>query len=329
VLTVNPYAAQTLGIEGAGARGKTLGECGADPGLARWVETLGQGEDQEPAEFEVETPRGRRAFTWVPSRFDAKEGPGLILQFRDVTEEKAMNRALERVDRLASLGRMAAGVAHEIRNPLTGVALLLDDLHDRLPPGEDRALAARALQEIERLEGIVQELLAYARVDRMERRTCRLEDVLEQSLFLLKKQARNQGVSVAFRAEPGLPPVQGDPEKLKQALLNLYLNALQAMPDGGELRVSARTDAHGAVVRVEDTGPGVPPGEAERIFEPFYTLRPGGTGLGLSIAHTIVSDHGGRLEVAAQAGRGAAFTLHLPAAARADLASPDPVTGAP
>lgn len=315
VLTVNPYAARALGLEEAEARGRTLGECGVDPALARWVQVLGERGGWESQEFEVETPRGRRAFTWVPSRFDAEGGTGLILQFRDVTEERAMNRALERVDRLASLGRMAAGVAHEIRNPLTGIALLLDDLHDRLPPGEDRTLAARALQEIERLEGIVQELLAYARVDRMERRSCRVEELLEQSLFLLKKQARTQGVRVVLQAEPGLPPVDGDPEKLKQALLNLYLNALQAMPDGGELRVLARAAAGEVELRVEDTGPGVPSGEVDRIFEPFYSLRPGGTGLGLSIAHTIVSDHGGRIEVTSRPGAGAAFALRLPAAA--------------
>ncbi len=313
VLTVNPYAELALGLDEASARGRTLEECGVDPGLARWVGTLGEGESEEPGEFEIETPRGCRTFTWVPSRFQAEGGPGLILQLRDVTEERSMTRALERVDRLASLGRMAASVAHEIRNPLTGVSLLLDDLHDRLPSGEDRGLAARALQEVERLEGIIQELLAYARVDRIEERTFRAEEVLEQSLFLLQKQARNQGVRVIFRAEPGLPQVRGDPEKLKQALLNLYLNALQAMPDGGELRVLGRAAEGQVEVRVEDTGPGVPPEEAERIFEPFYTLRSGGTGLGLSIAHTIVADHGGQIVLEPKAGRGATFVIHLPA----------------
>jgi len=314
VLTVNPYAERALGLVEGTVRGRRLGDCGLDPALTRWVQSLTGPDGLGPAEFEVETPRGRRAFTCVPSRFEAEGGPGLIVQFRDVTEEQAMNRALERVDRLASLGRMAAGVAHEIRNPLTGVALLLDDLHDRLPAGDDRALAARALQEIERLEGIVQELLAYARVDRLERRVFRVEDVVEQGMFLLKKQARIQGVRAASRVEPGLPPLQGDPEKLKQALLNLCLNALQAMPGGGDLVVSARVEGDGLEVLVEDTGPGVPLEEAERIFEPFYTLRPGGTGLGLSIAYTIVSDHGGRLEVKPRPGGGAVFVMRLPAA---------------
>ncbi|MFU8856160.1 MAG: ATP-binding protein [Deferrisomatales bacterium] len=312
VLTVNRYAQTALGLEEASARGKTLEACGVDRNLPRWVASLGREGIAEAGELEVVTPLGRRTFTWVPSRFEADGGPGLILQFRDITEERDMARTLERVDRLASLGRMAASVAHEIRNPLTGVALLLDDLHDRLPVGADRALAAQALQEVERLEGIIQELLAYARVDRREHRECRLEEVLEQSLFLLKKQAHNQGVRVTFRAAPGLAGVRGDPEKLKQALLNLYLNALQAMPDGGELRVLARATEDGVEVRVEDTGPGVPPEEAERIFEPFYTLRSGGTGLGLSIAYTIVADHGGRIEVERRAGRGATFLVYLP-----------------
>ncbi|MHB8764312.1 MAG: ATP-binding protein, partial [Deferrisomatales bacterium] len=315
ILTANPYAQASLGLDGARARGQTLAACGVDSAVAAWVEGLGQGAGLEPAEFDLDTPRGRRTFTWVPSRFAADGGEGLIVQFRDITEERALNRTLERVDRLASLGRLAAGVAHEIRNPLTGVSLLLDDLHDRLPSGGDRSLAARALQEIERLETIVQEFLDYARVDRMTRRPVRVADLLDQSLFLVKKQARTQGVEVGLDlgGEP-LPPIEADPEKLKQALLNLYLNALQAMGAGGELRVSARADGPEVVVRVEDTGPGIPPEELDRIFEPFYTLRPGGTGLGLSIAHTIVADHGGRLEAASGPGQGAVFTVRLPAA---------------
>ncbi len=315
VLTVNPYAEESLGIPTQVEPGRSLEEYGVDPTLAAWVSSLRVGVGGEPAEFEVKTPRGRRTFTWVPSRLGKEGEEGLILQFRDVTEERAMNRALERVDRLASLGRMAAGVAHEIRNPLTGVSLLLDDLHDRLPVGEDRSLAARALQELERLDGIVQELLAYARVDRVERSPCPIGEVLDQSLFLVKKQARSQGVSVSLHAGADLPRVHADPEKLKQALLNLYLNALQAMGGGGALQVEARRIPGGVEIRVEDTGPGIPQGEAERIFEPFYTLRPGGTGLGLSIAHTIFSDHGGSVEVASEPGRGAIFFVRLPEAA--------------
>jgi len=214
---------------------------------------------------------------------------------------------------------MAAGAAHEIRNPLTGVSLLLDDLHDRRPLGEERSLAARALQELERLDGIVQELLAYARVDRVERSPCLIGEVLDQSLFLVKKQARSQGVSVSLHAAADLPRVHADPEKLKQALLNLYLNALQAMGGGGALQVEARRVPGGVEIRVEDTGPGIPRGEAERIFEPFYTLRPGGTGLGLSIAHTIFSDHGGSVEVASEPGRGAIFFVRLPEATPSSL----------
>ncbi|GAB4262331.1 MAG: hypothetical protein Kow0092_12600 [Deferrisomatales bacterium] len=313
VLTLNPYAQGALGLAADRCRGRTLAECGADGQLADWVGGLLRGGGTEPAEFDLDTATGRRTFTWVPSRFRAEGGEGLILQFRDVTEERAVSRALERVDRLASLGRMAAGVAHEIRNPLTGVSLLLDDLHDRAASEGDRVLAARALQEVERLEGIVQELLDYARVDRMEPRPCGLGEVIEQSLFLVKKQAKSQGIAVRLDLGSEAPRVLGDPEKLKQALLNLYLNGLQAMGRGGELRVAAEVSQGEVRVRVEDSGPGVPPQERDRIFEPFYTLRPGGTGLGLSIAHTIVSDHGGRIELESAPGQGATFTVVLPA----------------
>ncbi|MBI5017142.1 MAG: HAMP domain-containing protein [Deltaproteobacteria bacterium] len=313
VLTANPYAEGALGCGPGGLVGATLPARGADPALASWVEGLLGGRDLEPREFELVTPEGARSLSWVPSRLETEGGIGLILQFRDVTAEKALSRSLERVDRLASLGRMAAGVAHEVRNPLTGVSILLDDLHDRLSSEADRALVARALQEIERLDGIVQGLLDYSRVGGMEKRLLRLAEVVEGSLFLVQKASRSQAVAVEVRVAPEVPAVLGDPEKLKQALLNFYINALQAMPSGGRLEVSVEPAAGGACVRIADTGTGVPGEHLDKIFEPFFTLRPGGSGLGLSIAHTIVTDHGGRIEVASGEGQGAVFRVFLPA----------------
>lgn len=313
VLTANPYADATLGLSGGSLPGRTLEGAGCDPALTAWVEGLLTGGGLEPREFDLRAPEGGRTFSWVPSRFDAEGGTGLVLQFRDITQERALSRSLERVDRLASLGRMAAGVAHEVRNPLTGVSILLDDLHDRLAADADRALVIRALQEIERLDGIVESLLDYSRVGGMERRLVRLADVVEGSLFLVKKEGRSQGVEVRVSVAPDAPPVLGDPEKLKQALLNFYLNALHAMPTGGRLEVTVEAAPGGAAVRIADTGEGIPPEHLDRIFEPFFSLRPSGSGLGLSIAHTIVTDHGGRIDVASRRGEGTVFRVFLPA----------------
>ncbi len=312
IRSVNPYARRALGLGDGPLEGKPLEALGLPPEVRGWVEGMLRGGAAEPREFAVERD-GLREFVWVPSRFGpGPAGEGLILQFRDVTAERMVRRTLERMDRLASLGRMAAGVAHEIRNPLTGVALLLDDLHDRLRDPADRDLAARALGEIERLEGIVQELLEYARVDAAPKRPCRIAEIVEGSLFLVQKTARNQDVRVERAVREADALVMGAPEKLKQALLNLYLNALQAMPQGGTLRVEVTSEPGRVTVSVSDTGSGIPPEEHDRIFEPFYTLRPGGSGLGLSIAHTIVEDHGGRIELSSEPGQGATFRIVLP-----------------
>ena len=315
VISLNPYARTALGLEGSRVEGEPLGALGLPPAVEGWIAGLLSGAPLEAREFVLGADGGRQELVWVPSRLDAGTGrPGLILQFRDVTEERMVRRSLERMDRLASLGRMAAGVAHEVRNPLTGIALLLDDLHDRLASEADRQMVARAMGEIERLEGIVQELLDYARVDGPPKRAYRVFEVVEGSLFLVHKMARNQRVRVRVEDRSGAAQVLADPEKLKQALLNLYLNALQAMPGGGDLEVTVARDQAGVVITVADTGEGIPPGELERIFDPFYSLRPGGSGLGLSIAHTIVGDHGGRIEVASEPGRGTTFRVILPPA---------------
>jgi PAS domain S-box-containing protein len=326
ILTINPYIERVFGITTEEAVGRSLKECGADEKLVQWVVSLGGKDKPPPAEFAVNTPKGERIFAWVPSHFETASGEGLIVQCRDVTDDRQMRKAIERIDRLASLGRMAAGVAHEIRNPITGVSILLDDLHDRLPSTRDRELVVRSVGELDRMESIVQELLDYARVGEITRRECDMEKVLEQSLFLVKKQARIQRINVNVKTVSGLPTVFGDPEKLKQALLNIYLNALHAMDEGGELSISASSTDSWVTLRIADTGPGVPPGEEERIFEPFYTLRPAGTGLGLSIVHTIISDHGGSIDIE-QSDRGAVFLIRLPATQADKRSSSNKTTG--
>ncbi|GAB6062946.1 ATP-binding protein [Deferrisoma palaeochoriense] len=312
VLSLNAYARSFLAVPGetAGTPVEALGL--ADDEVA-WIRDLLRGEGLEPREFSREGPDGPREFVWVPSRLPSPGAPGgLILQFRDVTQERAIRRSLERMDRLASLGRMAAGVAHEVRNPLTGVALLLDDLHDRAGEPADREALRRAMGEIERLEGIVQELLDYARVEAPRRERCPLSSVVRSTLFLVEKEARRRGVRVEHRfRDEG--ECWADPDKMKQVVLNLCLNAVQSMGEGGTLRIEVGRDGGGAVLRVADTGHGIPEDVRDRIFEPFFSLRPGGTGLGLSIAHSVVEEHGGRIEVESEVGKGTTFTLWIPA----------------
>jgi PAS domain S-box-containing protein len=243
-----------------------------------------------------------------------------LVIIRDITRRKKMERYLSRSDRLVSIGTLAAGIAHEIRNPLTGIALMLDDLHDRMShTHEDQVLMQRALEEIEKLEKIITELLDFASQPSGKYVRAHLNEVIDNTLFLIKKQCKRQRV-LLFRDTPSLPPVSMDPEKMKQALLNILLNALNVMPDGGELHVytflqddlEMFTGGPGIEIRICDTGPGVDPADMDYIFDPFFTRTPKGTGLGLSITHTIIEEHKGKIVVDSKLGRGACFKIFFP-----------------
>ncbi len=238
---------------------------------------------------------------------------GHILTIEDLTERVNFRQQVARLERLASLGRLSAGIAHEVRNPLTGISLLLDELHDRMldNPGDQR-LIQRALQEIERLEGLVNELLNFASLPDNRLVPGDLAVVLRDTLFLVSKQFQKQQVCLHEEIPKVLLHPRMDSDRLKQALLNLLTNALGAMPDGGELWIVARRTADGALITIRDTGQGIPADRLALIFEPFYTTKGEGTGLGLSITHTIITSHGGRIDVLSQEGEGSEFSIYLP-----------------
>ncbi len=241
--------------------------------------------------------------------------PGRILTVEDLTERVNLRQKMARFERLASLGRLSAGIAHEVRNPLTGISLLLDELHDRLlgNPGDQR-LIQKALQEIERLEGLVNELLRFSSLPVKRRSEGSIAEVLNDTLFLVDKQCERQGVELAIDLPVDLPNLSMDPDQLKQAFLNLLTNALDAMPDGGRLSVTARTDQQTLCIAFADTGAGILAEDNALIFEPFYTTKGEGTGLGLSITHTIIANHGGQIEVTSRPGEGCRFEICLPLA---------------
>jgi signal transduction histidine kinase len=241
-------------------------------------------------------------------------GAALILQ--DVTDRRRLDAQLDRMGRLASIGQLAAGVAHEIRNPLTGLGISIDIL------GEEEGLSAsgRALlgdmaREIDRLEALIRGLLDFARPQPVRPRPMRVAKALEwQGTF--REQCRKKGVR--FDAElRGNPKLRGDPEKLKQLFLNLAINALEATEPGGEIRIccdQVRLKGTAWVrVMVEDTGPGMDPEVLAQVFNPFFTTKSEGTGLGLAIAHSIVEQHGGRIDARSEPGAGTRFIVDLPA----------------
>lgn len=239
---------------------------------------------------------------------------GNVFVLRDITEMKRLQTDAQRNDRLAALGHLAAGVAHEIRNPLStikGVALYIAK---RMPlGGREEEAAQRMIDEVERLDRVVSELLEFARPGSFETVQADLGEVIGRALRLAEADLKAKNIAVVFEMEPGFPLVRISTERLTQALLNLFLNAVQAMDHGGTLRVSTRALPEGMFsITVADTGPGIPAEIQASIFTPYFTTKSSGTGLGLAIVYQIAEGHGGRVSVGNAPGHGAEFTLTLP-----------------
>jgi len=224
--------------------------------------------------------------------------------------QRARMRRLYRAERLAVAGELAAGAAHEIRNPLTAIRSTIQYLHETLPadhPGRDDA--SGLLEEVDRINEIVEGLLSFARPREAVFVPLDAAEVLRQSLGLVASRARKQGLEVAAEITDAVPLV-GDESLLKQLFLNLLLNAIQAMPEGGTLTVRARAlprtggrargaapASGGALIEIADTGPGIPEEVLDKVFDPFFTTKASGTGLGLSICYGIAERHRGEIEV--------------------------------
>jgi len=222
-------------------------------------------------------------------------------------------RRLGRSERLAAIGQLAAGLAHEINNPLNVMSGFCELLLSKTPEEDSRrAQLEEIARECGRCQRLVEDLLDYAKPKEPRRAPVRLRELIGETANLVSARTRAQGVELQLDADPKLPPLLADADQLKQLLLNLFLNACDAMPDGGSLRVVAAVEHGDAVVRVTDTGPGIPPQQLKSVFDPFFTTKKEGTGLGLSVCQAIAESHGGSLEARSD-DLGASFILRIPA----------------
>lgn len=231
-----------------------------------------------------------------------------------LAEKERLEAELRRAERLAALGRLVTGVAHELRNPLAiikaAVQVMEEELH-HVPEVQDYARVIK--EQVGRQNRVLQELLEFGRPSRGVVQPLNANRLVEGILTFAQPLLRQQGVELHLALAENLPQVEGDGEKLKQVFLNLILNAVQAMPGGGKLTIETGGSDR-VFVRFTDTGAGIEPGDLPHLFDPYYTTKKNGSGLGLAIAHRIVELHGGHIEVESEPGRGASFTVWLPAA---------------
>jgi PAS domain S-box-containing protein len=331
VRTLNPAARSVFHLPLVDVDGRPLGEL-VDPALREPLAPVLDAIDAVRTRAEMEQfpllRLGDRvvdvALVPIRDRAGASLADVLVLG-EDVTSREETRERLLQSERLAAIGRLAAQITHEIRNPLSSVGLNIELLGDDVAhlPAERQKEAKSILDavgaEVERLTQITEGYLRFARLPAPRRVAGDVGDLLADLVAFSQGDAAKAGVMLELHVEPGLPAVPHDPSRLRQAILNLLRNAVEAASQGGTVRVGARASPKagdgGARITVEDTGPGIPDEVKARLFEPFFTTKPQGTGLGLMLAREIVLEHKGELGVESSSLGGAAFTIDLPAEA--------------
>jgi two-component system sensor histidine kinase HydH len=245
---------------------------------------------------------------------DNGDSLGYVILFRDITEVQHLKKEMERSQRLASVGSLAAGIAHEIRNPLSSIKGFATFFKERYRDNpEDQKTADIMVQEVERLNRVIGQLLEFARPMEMERHWTSIHETIKHTLKMIEGQAKAKKIIVRTDLPQHIGNIFIDSDKIKQVLLNLYLNAVEAMEEGGALTVAVLPH-EGRMVRIDvsDTGKGIDEKDIARIFDPYFTTRSSGTGLGLAIVHKIVEFHDGELRVTSEPGKGTTVSIFLP-----------------
>jgi PAS domain S-box-containing protein len=272
------------------------------------------------AETDLETSDGpKRVNVSVQAIQEDGERIGALVTLRDLDSLESIDTQLKVSERLAALGNITAGVAHEVKNPLNSMRLWLENLKESLSFDGDNSSARQAVQvldkEIDRLDQVVKRFLDFTRPMDVRLEATQLADLLKEVLEIAKPQLEKSNIQLAQLLPIDVPEVYVDRALLKQAVLNLVLNAAEAMPNGGQLRLVLSRRGEMAEITVGDTGKGIPPENQQKIFQLFFTTRPGGSGIGLASTFRIVQLHNGSINFTSEVGRGTTFRIELPLAA--------------
>ena len=330
VTLINPAAEEITGISRRQGQGQTFNDifAGVKNLLEMVAKTAASGmtiSDYENIALTKASHITPVSATTSPLLQDNGEQIGTILILRDLTNIRELERAVRQADRLSTLGTLAAGLAHEIKNPLGGIKGAAQLLERELPDGSELCdYTGIMLKEVQRVNRIVEELLELASPRPLKPSKVNLHKTLGDILILQKRAVGKKTVNFLQQFDPSIPPLLGDESLLIQLFLNLIKNAVEAVRENGVIRVTSRVVADYSMtqkgerrsrmvaIEISDDGPGIQKDDMEHLFTPFFTTKPNGTGLGLAICHKIVSEHRGMIKVDSEPTKGTTFTVMLP-----------------
>lgn len=267
--------------------------------------------------IQLHLPRGTRYFSINTAPLHIEDPSvvnGAVSVFQDVTEKRILENEMNQMEKFAMVAELAAGTAHEIRNPMTTLRGFLQILAKEFKPEtKGYEYCSLMIEEIDRANAIIREFLLLTKPTAPRLKEADLHVILEEIFLLIESKSLLENVEIRRKYAKNLPLVKADPAQIKQVFLNLATNAIQAMPAGGHLMISTTSEKGNAVVRFTDSGCGIDEAQLAKIFNPFYTTKENGTGLGLTISYRIIENHGGRLYAQSISGKGSTFTVELPA----------------
>ena len=244
---------------------------------------------------------------------EKKEVNGALCSFNDITERKKIEEKIEEIDRLSSLGELAAGLAHEIRNPLTGIKTSTEVLKNRIKDDNSRKLYKNVRSEIDRMDKLISDILNFARPHEPQFEVITIQDIIEESLLLMDEYFNNNNIIIKKEFPQNNLWVKVDSDQCKQIIINLYMNAINAMPDGGKMKISIKSVSENKVeISFEDNGKGIKEENIDKIFEPFYSTSSKGTGLGLAVVKRLVLENRGEIYVESEVNKGSNFKVLFP-----------------
>lgn len=321
IIMVNPASEAILGMKKPDILERSIFSCHKD---LDHVMTEMKNQKQSPSITTTNIGKNIIAIT-LSSIIMGDNRIGSMLVMRDITErerlieiQRQMQKQLHQADKMASVGELSVGIAHEIGNPLGAIKTVIQAMEDVCPlRGQHRKYMNRIIKEVDRLTAFIRTFSAFAHPPNQQSLTCQIGRVMEDVLFLIQKEAIQHGVTIEKVIEEGIRDVRIDPQQMQQVFINLLVNAIQAMPGGGSIKIVAGYDHEDGrrelvKITVSDTGCGIQEEHLDQIYNPFFTTKPTGTGLGLSIVHRIISDNDGRITVSSIVGRGTTFTIFLP-----------------